>query len=51
MPRQEATVGLLVPLLIVAAVAAIVWGVYRALGKRPPEAPDPDAGDTRKRQI
>jgi hypothetical protein len=38
-------------LLIVALVAAVVWGVYRASSKRGPEEPDPDAGDTRRRQL
>lgn len=42
---------MLVPLLIVVAVAAIAWGIYYAVGKEPPEAPDSDAGDTRRRQI
>lgn len=39
------------PLLIVALVAAAVWGIYRASSKRGPEEPDPTAGDTRRRDI
>jgi hypothetical protein len=40
-----------VPLLIVVAIALVVAVAYRARGQRPPESPDDDAGDTRRRQI
>lgn len=38
-------------LLIVAVVAAVVWGIYRSTSRRGPEEPDPTTGDTRRREI